>query len=116
MVNPRVTETKDECEYSLDAVARLARLQQVRFMYRRIQRHLDNLGYGVDEVCVRLGALRQVDFHRSERYKNDMRWHDVYVLPQPVSANARERLYIKFRIDPDCVWIELCSFHPEGWI
>lgn len=116
MVNSTVTETKDASEYSLEAVHRLADFQQVRFMYRRIQRHLDMLGYEMDEVCARLSNLCESNFVHSERYVDDKRWHDVYFLPHPVPGNAYERLYIKFRVDRDCVWIELCSFHPEGWI
>jgi hypothetical protein len=79
-------------------------------------RHVESLDYGLDDVCTRLCALCEEDFHRSERYESDVRWHDVYFLHHPVAANPDERLYIKFRISRDCVWIELCSFHPEGWL
>jgi hypothetical protein len=116
MVTSGVKDTKGEPEYSLDGVRRLAGFQQVHFMYRRVQKHLDNLGFGIDDVCARLGALELSNFHRSECYDNDARWHDVYFLPHPVSTNPNERLYIKFRVSRDCVWIELCSFHPEGWL
>jgi hypothetical protein len=115
MVNPGVGETRNECEYSLEGVRRLAGFQQVRFMSRRIQRHVDALGFGLEEVCVRLSSLCEANFHHSERYADDQRWHDVYLLPHPAAANLNERIYIKFRLDRDCVWIELCSFHPEGW-
>lgn len=116
MVTPAAADAKDQPEYSLDGLKRLARFGQVQFMSSRITRHLSNLGLGIDDVCVRLCELQATDFHRSERYGDDARWHDVYLLPHPVASNPRERLYIKFRVSRDCVWIELCSFHPEGWI
>lgn len=115
MVNPGVAETRDEPEYSLDGVHRMAAFQQVQFMSRRIQGHLDRLGYGLEDVCGRLAELSRSNFHHSERYHDDTRWHDVYLLPHPIPGDASVRLYIKFRVSRDCVWIELCSCHPEGW-
>lgn len=115
MVNPNVTETKDEPDYSLEGVHRIAGFQQVVYVARRVQRHVNDLGYQLDDVCALLCALHESHFHRSERYENDSRWHDVYLLPHPVPSNPGERLYIKFRLTRDCVYIDLCSFHPEGW-
>lgn len=115
MVNPGVIETKDEPEYSLAAVHRIAGFKQVTYVSRRLQRHVDNLGYGLDDVCNQLCSLREHHFHKSERYDNDSRWHDVYLLPHSVPSDPDERLYIKFRVTCDCVYIDLCSFHPEGW-
>ena len=115
MVSAGVAETRNEPEYSLDGVHRMAAFQQVRFMSRRLQTHLDRLEYGLENVCDRLSELSRSHFHRSERYQDDNRWHDVYLLPHPVPGNPGARLYIKFRVSRDCVWIELCSCHPEGW-
>ncbi|MBS0571550.1 MAG: type II toxin-antitoxin system MqsR family toxin [Proteobacteria bacterium] len=115
MVNSKIKRTKTVAEYSLEGLHRLAGFKQVAFMSRRVQRHIENLGYGLDEVCAKLCALDASNFHRSENYEDDSRWHDVYFQAHPVPSNANERLYIKFRVSRDCVWIELCSFHPEGW-
>lgn len=115
MVNQVIANQKTVSEYSLEGLRRLAGFGQVVLLYRRVQRHVEDLGYGLDDVCERLCELRESNFHHSENYDDDPRWHDVYVLPHPVAGNANERLYIKFRVSRDCVYIEMCSFHPEGW-
>lgn len=115
MVSPTDPETKDEPEYGLAAVHRLAGFQQVVYVSKRLQRHVDELDFRLDDVCHALGALQPSDFHRSERYADDPRWHDVYLWPHPTDSDPRQRLYIKFRLTRDCVYIDLCSFHPEGW-
>lgn len=115
MVNPNVAETKDDAEYSLGAVQRIAGFQQVVYAGRKVQRHIQNLGYQLDDVCALLCALHESHFHKSERYENDSRWHDVYLMPHLVPSEPGKRLYIKFRLSRDCVLIDLCSFHPEGW-
>lgn len=116
MVNPTVAKTKVAAEYGLEGLHRLAGFQQVAYMSRRVQRHVQNLGYALDDVCDKLCDLRESNFHHSENYDGDPRWHNVYFLHHSVPGNANERLYIKFRVSGDCVWIELCSFHPEGWL
>lgn len=116
MVNRGVAETKDDPEYGLEGVRRIAGFKQVNYKGRRVQRHVANLGYSLDDVCDWICALQESDFDHSERYEGDGRWHDVYLLHHPVPADPRERLYIKFRVSRDCVFIELCSFHPEGWM
>lgn len=115
MVDRKIAETGSTAQYSLSGLHRLAGFKQVNYASRRVQRHVANLEYGLDDVCARLCELRQSHFHRAERYEGSARWYDVYLLPHPVPANVDERLYIKFRVTDDCVWIELCSFHPEGW-
>ena len=116
MVSQPAAETKTDCEYSLDGLRRLAGFQQVQYMSSRVTRHVSNLGMSLDDVCNLLKVLHPSNFHCSERYQNNPRWHDVYLLPHPVPLNPQERLYIKFRVNRDCVLVELCSFHPEGWI
>lgn len=115
MVNPTVAATRNDPEYGLEGVHRLAGFGQVQYMSRRVLRHIENLELAPDDVCTSLCALRESDFHHSECYATDARWHDVYLLPHPTATHPRERLYIKFRVTPDFIWIELCSFHPEGW-
>lgn len=115
MVNPEVANTRNQAEYGLDGVHRLAGFNQVVFTSRRVHRHVDNLGYLHEDVCAKLLELRECHFHHSENYLTNSRWHDVYFLPHPVAGFPDERLYIKLRVSNDCVSIELCSFHPEGW-
>src|SRR3546814_20571605 len=115
MVNQSVTETKDEPEYSLSAVHRIAGFQQVVYVSRRVQKHVNDLGYQLDDVCALLCSLDEDDFRKSERYVDDQRWHDVYLLRHPTLNAPRERLYIKFRLSRDFVLIDICSFNPDGW-
>jgi hypothetical protein len=76
---------------------------------------VENLGYVLADVCELLEQLEVEHFCHSERYTPTGRWHDVYSLEHPVDADPDERLYIKFRVTDDCLCIDLCSFHPEGW-
>src|SRR3546814_18881634 len=71
MVNQSVTETKDEPEYSLSAVHRIAGFQQVVSVSRRVQKHVNDLGYQLDDVCALLCSLDEDDFRKSERYVSD---------------------------------------------
>src|SRR3546814_2022843 len=91
MVNQSVTETKDEPEYSLSAVHRIAGFQQVVYVSRRVQKHVNDLGYQLDDVCALLCSLDEDDFRKSERYVDDQRWHDVYLLRHPTLNAPRER-------------------------
>ncbi len=116
MVTHREKETKDEPEYSLQAVHRLAGFRQIHYAGTRVQRHVANLGYNLDDVGRLLGTITPDDFQHSERYLDHPNWHDVYFLRHPVVADPAERLYIKFRLSNDCLYVDLCSFHPEGWL
>jgi MqsR (Motility quorum-sensing regulator) toxin of toxin-antitoxin system len=114
MVSP-APERKNQPEYSLEAVHRNAGFMQVIYSSDRVQRHIENLDLSLDDVCVCLGSLQAGDFAHSERYDEDQRWHDVYKLKYRFSDEQLDDLYIKFRLTGDCVYIDLCSFHPEGW-
>jgi hypothetical protein len=116
MVTQAEPEKRDDAEYSLDAVHRLAKASSVVLESRRVLRHVENLQYGIDDVNRLLQCLRRDHFLHAERYVDDQRWHDVYRLPHPVALNPNEHLYIKFRLNRDCIVIQLCSFHPEGWV
>src|SRR3546814_2253849 len=71
MVNQSVTETKDEPEYSLSAVHRIAGFQQVVYVSRRVQKHVNDLGYQLDVVCALLCSLDEDDF-RSEEHTSEL--------------------------------------------
>ncbi|HET7370999.1 MAG TPA: type II toxin-antitoxin system MqsR family toxin [Gammaproteobacteria bacterium] len=115
MVSPAV-ETKDEPDYSLDGVHRLAGFRQIAYAGKRVMRHVDELGFNLDDIGDCLASLQPLDFHRSERYTAKGRWHDVYLLRYRGSSGPTHDLYIKFRLNTECVLIDLCSFHPEGWL
>lgn len=116
MVTQPSPEKRSAAEYALSALHRLAGYRQIVYVGRRVQRHIeDGLGLGPDAVCDLLSSLQVTNFQHAERYHDDVRWHDVYLLPYPCAADPRRTLYIKFRLSRDLVLIQLCSFHPEGW-
>jgi hypothetical protein len=115
MVDQPCEKRYDRSEYSLSGLHRLAGFGQVNYTSRRVLRHVEDLGYKLNDVCDRLLQLKESDFQHSVRYSETGPWHDVYLLAHPVPSNPEERLYIKFRISSDCVFVDLCSFHPEGW-
>lgn len=115
MVNREAPETKDDAEYGLQLVCRLAGFRAVSLASPRVQRHVFNLDYTLEDVCDLLSLLEERHFDHSERYHERGPWHDVYFLEHPVEGYPDEKLYIKFRISRDCIQLDLCSFHPEGW-
>lgn len=115
MVNRACEKRLGTSEYSLAGLQRLATFRQINYASARVLRHVENLGYNLDDVCEQLLQLSAAHFRHSERYSDVGPWHDVYLLAHPVPANSHELLYIKFRISADCAFVDLCSFHPEGW-
>lgn len=104
-------EKRNDPEYSLDAIRRLARFQQVEYRGRKVPRDVASLGYDLNDVCQCLISLQHDHFSHSERYENFPRWHDVYKVRHVGQDGIEHNLYIKLRLDRDCVVIELCSFH-----
>lgn len=116
MVSPSEKERRDEAEYSLDGIRRLAEFGQIELRGRRQRRHLAELDYQLEDVCECLIALQEHHFSHSERYENVRLWHDVYKICHTGRDGVTHDMYIKMRLDRDCIVIELCSFHPEGWL
>jgi len=116
MVSPKGEGRRNEAEYSLDGIRRLAGFGQIELRGRRLRRHLAELDYQLDDVCHCLVCLQQHHFSHSERYEDDRRWHDVYKMRHTGRDGVTHDIYIKLRLDRDCIVIELCSFHPEGWL
>ena len=92
-------ETKTSADYSLQRVAVLASQLAVSYASTRIALDIDNLGYGREEVCACLCALRTAHFSHSERYRPTGPWHDVYRVDWGPQAAAPDSLYVKFRMD-----------------
>jgi hypothetical protein len=104
-------------EYGLEGVHRLASYRQVYYAGSadKLLKHLTELGFSLDDVCQELLSLSVSDYDRSIQYGGKGSWHDVYLKDFPSDEEPSRRLYIKFRVSNDCVWLDLCSFHPEGW-
>lgn len=104
------TARKDKPEYSLDRLHELARLRQVEYL-GTCERDIVNLGYDLDAVCLCLECLSANDFDHSERYSEKTSWRDVYLTRYRGPADCIDDLYIKLRLDRDCIVIYLHSFH-----
>jgi hypothetical protein len=76
--------------------------------------HTENFGYSFEAVCECLAKLAPEHFHRSERYEPTGLWLDVYLMPYRAPTGHDDSLYIKLKLDRDCLNIVLHSFHPEG--
>lgn len=116
MVNPKDVVRRTP-EYGLQGVHRLASFKQVYYAGSadKLLKHLAELGFSLTDVCDELLTLNASDYDRSIQYGGRGAWHDVYLKDFPTDDDPSRRLYVKFRISEDCVLLELCSFHPEGW-
>lgn len=104
-------ETKPSADYSLQRVAELAARMAVSYASTRITLDIENMGYGLEEVCSCLRDLQDAHFSHSERYRPGGPWHDVYKLDWAPPGSEPDSLYVKFRMDGDLLVIGLCSFH-----
>jgi len=104
-------------EYSLNAVHRLAANGKVAYGSNDVQKDIDNLRFSLDDVCNCLQSLSVEDYKQSVNYDDHKGWLDVYLCKWSLSKNSSantEKLYIKLKLNRDCITIVLASFHPEG--
>lgn len=116
MVTPQDKEFRDRPDYSLDCIRDLARLGDVAYGGRRVERHIENLGYSPEEVAKCLSSLVESNYQRSERSPPDPKWRDVYHMNWHSSLSCVDELYIKISLNRDCTMIVLHSFHPHDWL
>lgn len=109
-------ERRKKAEYSLTCIQQLASQGEVIYGSRRVQRHIENLGYSPEDVHACLGKLTSDHYRGSVRYESDPFWHDEYLITFEAKNNQPDELYIKLKLNRDCVLVILASFHPEGWI
>ena len=103
---------KPEC--SLPRIRELAAEQAVSYGSSRVQKHTENLGYSFEAVCECLARLLPEHFHHAERYSPTGPWLDVYLVSYRGPTTQHDPLYIKLKLDRDCVYVIVCSFHLEG--
>lgn len=109
-------ERRNQPEYSLQRVRELARTGSVDYGSRRVVRHVENLGYAPEDVCRCLAGLEAGHYRESIRYRENGPWLDVYLITCTGPAGHADSLYIKLKLNRDCIVVVLESFHPEGWI
>ena len=67
-----------------------------------------------EDVWTCLQALDKCHFRHAERYNNDGPWLDVYHIPFQGPAGIDE-LYVKFKLNRDCIVVILHSFHRKRY-
>ena len=99
--------------YALARVRELAGQEEVSYASSRVQYDTDGLGYSFEEVCRCLSQLEDTDFQHSEQYADSGIWLDVYLLKYEAPNGAIDDLYIKLKLNRNCICVVLCSFHQE---
>jgi hypothetical protein len=107
-------EKRRKAEWSLDRIHELAAQQSINYASSRVQNTTGNLGYSVEAVCECLSKLTSNDFQHAVRYGESDPWLDVYQIKYLGPTAYEDSLYIKLRLNRDCILIVLCSFHLEG--
>ncbi len=107
------TETREKPACALSRIIELAAQQAVTYGTSRVQNHIDALGYSFETVCECLTQLKSHHFKHAVQYGGSP-WLDVYLMSYDGPGNQCDPLYIKLKLDRDCVCIVLCSFHREG--
>lgn len=110
------TERRDSPEYSLTRVHELAAQGHVRYLSGRVQRDVENLSYAPKDVHKCLQTLNNCHFHHAERYPQEKAWLDVYLVAYPGPADVLDELYVKLKLDRDCIYVGLASFHRERYV
>lgn len=108
-------ERRDNKEYSLDRIRELAERGAVMYMSSRVTKYVENLDYSPDDVHMCLSCLQDENYRGTVRY-NGRSWLDEYLISYIGPTGHTDDLYIKLKLDRDCVVIQLASFHPEGAI
>jgi len=107
-------EKRDKPEWSLRRIHELASKQAIIYGSSRVQNTTSNLGYGIEAVCKCLSRLTANNFQHAVRYADSEHWLDVYCVKYRGPTDQDDPLYIKLRLNRDCILIVLCSFHLEG--
>lgn len=97
----------------MDRIKELARGGRVRYASRTVQRDVENLEYAPEDVHQCLEALDSRLFSHAERYSEKEPWLDVYHISFRGPTGHLDPLYIKLKLNRDCVVVILHSFHRE---
>jgi hypothetical protein len=89
---------------NLETVKELAAQGSVTYVGGQVQKDIDALGLDDEGVCARLCSLQPSHYHYSIRYQGFDLWLDVYLIAG---------LYVKLKLDRNCLTVALHSFHPE---
>jgi len=107
-------EKRNKPEWSLTRIHDLAARQAIVYGSSRVQNTTGNLCYGIESVCECLSRLTLDHFQHAVRYSDIEPWLDVYRIKYRGPTDHDDLLYIKLKLNRDCILIVVCSFHLEG--
>ena len=113
MVTPKSIR-RNNPEYSLQRIKELASKGKVHYGSKDVQRDITNLSYALSDVCDCLNSLEPDHYVESILYENVPSWLDVYLCSWQKEGGSVDPLYIKLKLDKNCITIVLASFHREG--
>jgi len=114
MVDKEMEKRETNPKYSLSTIVELAKNGRVSYTSRQVGTDIDNLGYGIQDVCECISLLCQGDFCESIKYPNRPKWLDRYTTHFTTASGQLIRIYIKLRLENSCISVALESFHPEN--
>ena len=100
-------------EFSLGRIHELAGNGKINYGNSDVQRDIENLGYSPEQVGECLGLLRTEHYRESIHYGDRKGWLDIYCISFSAGKHVDD-LYIKLKLNRDCIMIVLSSFHREG--
>ncbi len=104
---------RDSKEYSLVRIKELAERGDVIYLSKRVTKHIENLSFSPEDVHKCLSCLDEENYRGTVRYDGKP-WLDEYLISYTGSTGHTDDLYIKLKLNRDCVVIQLASFHREG--
>jgi hypothetical protein len=106
-------ERRQRKEFSLNRIRELAAAGQVAHGSRDVSKDIENLSYSPDDVYQCLVSLTDEDYKESVNYGDHKGWLDEYLITYQSPTGHKDELYIKLKLNRDCVTIVLISFHRE---
>jgi hypothetical protein len=112
-------QDKESC--SLQRVQELAAQGAVIYASETVQRDVDTLQYDFEDVCATLRMLSPEDFHHAELYEDAKQWVDVYKVKVQFQRSSDSKvyidaLYVKFKLNRNCVLVVVHSFHEHRYL
>jgi hypothetical protein len=119
-IDERQTERREACTCSLETIRKLVSQEQVIYGSIKVERDISDLAYSLQDVCRCLQTLEEHEFSHAERYGYGPKevWLDVYfttmIFTDERGREFEDELYIKLKLNADCIAVVLMSFHPEN--
>lgn len=104
---------RDYCRYSLARIIELAKQGKVRYLSTTVEHQAEDLSFSPEDVHMCLASLTEDHFHHSVKYASQKSWMDIYYIECRGQSHHQDQLYIKLKLNRDCIWIYLASFHQK---